>query len=48
MYGAGLFPEAVMRIYTDDPHLIAGSVEAYYVMLGSYVTIVPAIIVLMW
>ena len=39
------FPEAVMRIYTDDPHLIAGSVEAYYVMLGSYVTIVPAIIV---
>ena len=39
------FPEAVMRIYTDDTELIGGSVNAYYVMLGSYVVIVPAMIV---
>ena len=34
-----------MRIYTDDTELIGGSVNAYYVMLGSYVVIVPAMIV---
>ncbi len=39
------FPEAVMRIYTDNMVLINGSVEAFYVMLGSYIVIVPAMIV---
>ncbi len=39
------FPEAVMRIYTDNMVLINGSVDAFYVMLGSYIVIVPAMIV---
>lgn len=40
-----LSPETVMRIYTDDVSLITGSIDAYYVMLGSYLVIVPTMII---
>lgn len=37
-------PYAVMRIYTDNETIIAASVNAYYMMLGSFIVTVPAII----
>ena len=39
-----LFPEPVLRIYTDNPDLIAGSVDSLWVMLSSYLLAVPAFI----
>lgn len=39
-----LFPEQVLRIYTDNPDLIAGSVDSLWVMLSSYLLAVPAFI----
>lgn len=39
-----LFPTAVLRIYTDNPDLIASSVSSLWVMLSSYLVGVPAFI----
>ena len=39
-----LFPELVLRIYTDNLDLIAGSVSSLWVMLSSYLIAVPAFI----
>jgi MATE family multidrug resistance protein len=39
-----LFPELVLRIYTDNPDLIASSVSSLWVMLSSYLIAVPAFI----
>ena len=39
-----LFPELVLRIYTDNTDLIAGSVSSLWVMLSSYLIAVPAFI----
>ena len=39
-----LFPELVLRIYTDNLDLIAGSVSSLWVMLSSYLIVVPAFI----
>lgn len=39
-----LFPEGVLRIYTDNPSLIAASVTSLWVMLSSYLVSVPAFI----
>lgn len=39
-----LFPELVLRIYTDNPDLIASSVASLRVMLSSYLIAVPAFI----
>lgn len=39
-----LFPSAVLRIYTDNQDLIAGSVSSLWVMLSSYLIAVPAFI----
>lgn len=39
-----LFPTAVLRIYTDNPELIAASVPALWVMLSSYLFAVPAFV----
>lgn len=39
-----LFPSAVLRIYTDDPSLIAASVPSLWVLLSSYAMAVPAFI----
>lgn len=39
-----IFPSWVLRIYTDNPELIAGSVASLWVMLSSYLIAVPAFI----
>lgn len=39
-----LFPSVVLRIYTDNPDLIAGSIASLWVMLSSYLLAVPAFI----
>lgn len=39
-----LFPSTVLRIYTDNPDLIASCVPSLWVMLTSYVLAVPAFI----
>ena len=39
-----LFPEVVLRIYTDDAALIASSIPSLWVMLSSYFLAVPAFI----
>lgn len=39
-----LFPSLVLRIYTDNPSLIADSVASLWVMISSYVLAVPAFI----
>lgn len=39
-----LFPEWVLRIYTDNTDLIASSVSSLWVMLSSYLIAVPAFI----
>lgn len=39
-----LFPSLVLRIYTDNPDLIANSVSSLWVMLSSYLLAVPAFI----
>lgn len=39
-----LFPTAVLRIYTDNPELIAASVPPLWVMLSSYLFAVPAFV----
>ena len=39
-----LFPELVIRIYTDNPELIRSSVPSLWVMLTSYLLSVPAFI----
>ncbi|WP_459189509.1 MATE family efflux transporter [Parabacteroides sp. APC149_11_2_Y6] len=40
-----LFPELVLRIYTDNQDLIAASVDSLWVMLSSYLIAVPAFII---
>ena len=40
----GLFPDLVLRIYTDNPDLIQNSVPSLWVMLSSYLLAVPAFI----
>ena len=37
-----LFPNSVMRIYTDNSALIQSAVPAYYVMIFVYLVSVPA------
>ena len=37
-----LFPDLVLRIYTDNPDLIQNSVPSLWVMLSSYLLAVPA------
>ncbi|MDD3108707.1 MAG: MATE family efflux transporter, partial [Alistipes sp.] len=37
-----LFPELLLRIYTDDPSLIADTLPSLWVMLSSYVVTIPA------
>ena len=39
-----LFPEQVLRIYTDNPDLIADSIPSLWVMISSYLLAVPAFI----
>lgn len=39
-----LFPDLVLRIYTDNPDLIQSSTPSLWVMLSSYVLAVPAFI----
>lgn len=39
-----VFPSTVLRIYTDNPSLIADSVSSLWVMLSSYLLAVPAFI----
>lgn len=39
-----LFPSLVLRIYTDNPDLIAGSIASLWVMVSSYLLAVPAFI----
>lgn len=39
-----LFPDLVLRIYTDNPDLIQNSVPSLWVMLSSYLLAVPAFI----
>ncbi len=39
-----LFPDLVLRIYTDNPDLIQNSVPSLWVMLSSYLLAVPALI----
>ena len=39
-----LFPDLVLRIYTDNPDLIQCSVPSLWVMLSSYIVAVPAFI----
>lgn len=39
-----LFPELVLRIYTDNPDLIQSSIPSLWVMLSSYLLAVPAFI----
>lgn len=39
-----LFPSTVLRIYTDNPDLIASCIPSLWVMLTSYVLAVPAFI----
>lgn len=39
-----LFPSLVLRIYTDNPDLIAASIPSLWVMLSSYLIAVPAFI----
>mgnify|MGYP000298150671 FL=1 len=39
-----LFPDLVLRIYTDNPNLIQNSVPSLWVMLSSYLLAVPAFI----
>lgn len=39
-----LFPEAILRIYTDNPELVNHSVDSLWVMLTSYIVAVPAFI----
>lgn len=39
-----LFPSLVLRIYTDNPSLIADSISSLWVMLSSYLLAVPAFI----
>ncbi|HBA31475.1 MAG TPA: MATE family efflux transporter [Parabacteroides goldsteinii] len=39
-----LFPDLVLRIYTDNPDLIQSSVPSLWVMLSSYILAVPAFI----
>lgn len=39
-----LFPSLVLRIYTDNPDLIAGAIPSLWVMLSSYLIGVPAFI----
>ena len=42
-----LFPEIVLRIYTDNAELIAASVPSLWVMLSSYLLAVPGFIFFM-
>ena len=39
-----LFPDLVLRIYTDNPELIQSAVSSLWVMLSSYLLAVPAFI----
>lgn len=39
-----LFPDLVLRIYTDNPDLIQSSTSSLWVMLSSYILAVPAFI----
>lgn len=39
-----LFPDWVLRIYTDNPDLIQSSIPSLWVMLSSYILAVPAFI----
>lgn len=39
-----LFPSLVIRIYTDDPGLVAASIPSLWVLLSSYLLAVPAFI----
>ncbi|WP_297448636.1 MATE family efflux transporter [uncultured Alistipes sp.] len=39
-----LFPEWILRVYTDDPSLIGASTASLRVMLSSYVFTVPALV----
>ncbi|MCC8034322.1 MAG: MATE family efflux transporter [Rikenellaceae bacterium] len=39
---AALFPQAIIRIYTDNPGLIESSIPSLMVMLGAYIVAVPA------
>ena len=39
-----LFPDLVLRIYTDNPDLIQSSIPSLWVMLSSYLLAVPAFI----
>ena len=39
-----LMPRGVLWLYTDDVKIISASVNAYYVMLGSFLVMVPSII----
>ena len=39
-----LFPDLVLRIYTDNPDLIQSSIPSLWVMLSSYILAVPAFI----
>lgn len=36
-----LFPSIVLRLYTDDPTLIAASVGSLWVMVAGYLTLIP-------
>ncbi|MCD8072170.1 MAG: MATE family efflux transporter [Alistipes sp.] len=38
---AALFPQVIIRIYTDNPDLVASSVPSLMIMLGAYVVAVP-------
>lgn len=39
-----LFPDLVLRIYTDNPDLIQSSIPSLWVMLSSYILAVPAFV----
>ena len=41
-----MFPSTVLRIYTDNPDLIASSIPSLWVMLSSYLFAVPGFIYL--
>ena len=40
-----MFPSTVLRIYTDNPDLIASSISSLWVMLSSYLFAVPGFII---